>query len=131
MSAFGSRTGMGTKVILNVYDLGPTNEYLYPWGLGTYHSGKSFMLSFLSSPSFHTKNTLQGVHVFGQEYTFASGSGVFTHEVICANLFITSTYIYVFDDSQRKYLDRQVFERVLSWVCFVEQEASLTALLMI
>ena len=57
----GSRTGMGTKVVLNVYDLGPTNEYLYPWGLGTYHSG---------------------LQVFGQEYTFAGGSGVFFHEVL-------------------------------------------------
>lgn len=46
------------KVILNVYDLGNSNEYLYPIGLGTYHSG---------------------VQVHGKEWTFASQAGVFNH----------------------------------------------------
>lgn len=46
-----------TAVILNVYDLNPSNEYLYPWGLGTYHSG---------------------VQIGSDEYSFASGAGVYS-----------------------------------------------------
>lgn len=42
-----------TPIYLNVYDLAPTNEYLYPWGLGTYHSG---------------------VQIGSDEYSFASGT---------------------------------------------------------
>lgn len=52
----GSRTRMGTKVYLNIYDLSPANDYLYPIGFGLHHSG---------------------VEVMGSEYTFASGAGVF------------------------------------------------------
>mmetsp|Transcript_5001 Transcript_5001/g.7641 ORF Transcript_5001/g.7641 Transcript_5001/m.7641 type:complete len:232 (+) Transcript_5001:92-787(+) len=59
MSSFGSRTSTGSKVVLNVYDLGPYNDMLYQWGMGTYHSG---------------------VHVNGREFTFAEGAGVFSHE---------------------------------------------------
>lgn len=44
---------------LNVYDLHESNEYLYPLGFGSFHSG---------------------VQVGGTEYTFGGGSGVFTHE---------------------------------------------------
>ena len=57
MPAFGRRTHK-EPVVLNVYDLNESNDYMYSWGLGTYHSG---------------------VVVHGTEYTFASGSGVFTH----------------------------------------------------
>lgn len=49
---------MGTKVHLNVYDLSPANDYLYPIGFGLHHSG---------------------VEILGKEYTFASGGGVFDH----------------------------------------------------
>mmetsp|Transcript_34410 Transcript_34410/g.71650 ORF Transcript_34410/g.71650 Transcript_34410/m.71650 type:complete len:242 (-) Transcript_34410:1614-2339(-) len=52
----GGRTRVGTKVFLNVYDLAPANEYLYPIGLGLHHSG---------------------VEIMGTEYSFASGAGVF------------------------------------------------------
>jgi len=52
----GGRTRMGTKVILNVYDLTPANEYLFPVGFGLNHSG---------------------VEILGSEYSFASGGGIF------------------------------------------------------
>lgn len=52
----GGRTRMGTKILLNVYDLSPANDYLYPIGFGLHHSG---------------------VEVSGSEYSFASGAGVF------------------------------------------------------
>lgn len=52
----GGRTRLGTKVFLNVYDLAPANEYLYPIGCGFHHSG---------------------VEILGAEYSFASGAGVF------------------------------------------------------
>lgn len=47
---------MGTKVFLNIYDLVPANEFLYPVGFGFHHSG---------------------VEIMGCEYSFASGAGVF------------------------------------------------------
>lgn len=52
----GGRTRMGTKVILNVYDLSPANDCLYPVGCGLHHTG---------------------VEISGTEYSFASGAGVF------------------------------------------------------
>eukprot|EP00584_Thalassiosira_punctigera_P010055 CAMPEP_0172543962 /NCGR_PEP_ID=MMETSP1067-20121228/14228_1 /TAXON_ID=265564 ORGANISM="Thalassiosira punctigera, Strain Tpunct2005C2" /NCGR_SAMPLE_ID=MMETSP1067 /ASSEMBLY_ACC=CAM_ASM_000444 /LENGTH=250 /DNA_ID=CAMNT_0013330455 /DNA_START=13 /DNA_END=765 /DNA_ORIENTATION=- len=52
----GGRTRMGTKVILNVYDLSPANDYLYSVGMGLHHSG---------------------VEILGKEYSFASGGGIF------------------------------------------------------
>ena len=52
----GGRTRMGTRVFLNVYDLAPANEFLYPVGLGFHHSG---------------------VEILGSEYSFASGAGIF------------------------------------------------------
>lgn len=52
----GGRTRLGTKVFLNVYDLAPANEFLYPLGCGFHHSG---------------------VEILGTEYSFASGAGVF------------------------------------------------------
>jgi deubiquitinase DESI2 len=55
---YGRRTRMSTKVILNIYDLSPMNEYLYPIGFGIYHSG---------------------IEMMGVEYTFASGAGIFHH----------------------------------------------------
>lgn len=47
---------MGTKVILNVYDLSPANDFLYSVGMGLHHSG---------------------VEILGREYSFASGGGIF------------------------------------------------------
>lgn len=48
---------MKTKVLLNVYDLSPANDYLYPIGFGLHHSG---------------------VEIMGREYSFGSGgSGIF------------------------------------------------------
>lgn len=55
----GSRTATGYKVLLNVYDLGDTNNYTHDLGFGTYHTG---------------------VQVGGREYTFSGGSGVFYHD---------------------------------------------------
>jgi hypothetical protein len=52
----GGRTRLGTKVFLNVYDLVPANEVLYPMGFGFHHSG---------------------VEILGSEYSFASGAGIF------------------------------------------------------
>jgi hypothetical protein len=52
----GGRTGVGTKVFLNVYDLSPLNDYLCVAGLGLHHSG---------------------VEIMGSEYSFASGAGIF------------------------------------------------------
>ena len=52
----GGRTRMSTKVHLNVYDLSPANDVLYPLGVGLHHSG---------------------VEIIGNEYSFASGAGVF------------------------------------------------------
>jgi hypothetical protein len=57
MRGFGRRDKVSSIVYLNVYDLNPNNDYLYSWGLGMYHSG---------------------VEINGTEYTFGSGSGLFT-----------------------------------------------------
>ncbi|CAM9869243.1 unnamed protein product, partial [Heterosigma akashiwo] len=56
---WGARTGMGQKVLLNVYDLNEANEYTHEIGLGMYHSG---------------------VEINGREYTFGGGGGIFEHE---------------------------------------------------
>jgi len=48
---------MGTKVILNVYDLSPINDYLYTIGFGLHHTG---------------------VEIQGSEYSFAGGGGIFS-----------------------------------------------------
>jgi len=53
---WGARTERQSRVLLNVYDLHDTNEYLEPFGLGLFHTG---------------------VQVGGREYTFAGGGGVF------------------------------------------------------
>lgn len=55
MAAFG-RKRAPEPVFLNVYDLSPGNDYLYPVGLGAFHSG---------------------VEVYGTEYSFGSGGGIF------------------------------------------------------
>lgn len=48
---------MKTKVLLNIYDLSPANDYLFPIGLGLYHSG---------------------LEISGREYSYGSGgSGIF------------------------------------------------------
>lgn len=47
---------MGTKVILNVYDLSPANNFLHPVGFGLHHSG---------------------VEISGSEYSFGGGGGIF------------------------------------------------------
>lgn len=58
MAPFGRRSAP-VSVKLNVYDLAPTNEYLFPIGLGFYHTG---------------------VEIGGStEYTFADKAGVFSH----------------------------------------------------
>lgn len=56
MAPFG-RKSSSARVFLNVYDLNEqSNEYLYPLGLGIYHSG---------------------VEISGVEYTFASEAGIY------------------------------------------------------
>jgi hypothetical protein len=57
MSTFG-RKPRAEPILLNIYDLSPGNEWLAPLGLGFFHSG---------------------LVVHGREYTFASGSGIFSH----------------------------------------------------
>ena len=52
----GGRTRHQTTVHLNLYDLSPANDCLYPLGIGLHHSG---------------------VEIMGSEYSFASGGGVF------------------------------------------------------
>ena len=52
----GGRTRHQTKVHLNLYDLSPANDCLYPLGFGMHHSG---------------------VEILGSEYSFASGGGIF------------------------------------------------------
>lgn len=58
MSTFGRKSSsQSSRVFLNVYDLNEqSNEYLYPLGLGLYHSG---------------------VEISGIEYTFAGESGIY------------------------------------------------------
>jgi len=55
---WGARTSYGIKVTLNVYDLSPVNEFIYPVGLGVFHTG---------------------VQIGATEYTFAGGAGIFDH----------------------------------------------------
>ena len=57
--ALGLSSMTASQVLLNVYDLNDVNETLYPLGLGMYHSG---------------------VQIGGNEFTFASGSGIFSHD---------------------------------------------------
>jgi len=58
--AVGLSTMTASQVLLNVYDLNSdANETLYQFGLGMYHSG---------------------VQIGGNEFTFASGSGIFSHD---------------------------------------------------
>mmetsp|Transcript_22894 Transcript_22894/g.48708 ORF Transcript_22894/g.48708 Transcript_22894/m.48708 type:complete len:244 (-) Transcript_22894:103-834(-) len=52
----GGRTRMTTKVLLNVYDLSPTNDYLYPVGMGLHHSG---------------------VEISGREYSYSDQGGIY------------------------------------------------------
>ena len=52
----GGRTRHQTKVHLNLYDLSPANDCLYPLGFGLHHSG---------------------IEILGSEYSFASGGGIF------------------------------------------------------
>ena len=58
MASFGRRSSsQSDRVFLNVYDLNEqSNEFLYPLGLGVYHSG---------------------VEISGVEYTFAGESGIY------------------------------------------------------
>ncbi|KAL7581550.1 hypothetical protein ACA910_022113 [Epithemia clementina (nom. ined.)] len=85
----GGRTRVGTKVVLNVYDLSPANEYLYPVGFGLHHSG---------------------VEILGSEYSFASGAGIFdgTPKEAPGALFREQIYMGVYDGGQvelRRALD--------------------------
>ena len=85
----GGRTRVGTKVFLNVYDLSPANEFLYPVGFGLHHSG---------------------VEVLGSEYSFASGAGIFdgTPKEAPGALFREQIYMGFFDGGQaelRRALD--------------------------
>jgi len=47
---------MASKVLLNVYDLSPANDYLYSVGMGLHHSG---------------------IEINGREYSYGSGTGIF------------------------------------------------------
>lgn len=76
------RRKVGTKIILNLYDLSPANSYLFPLGLGIHHSG---------------------IEIMGTEYTFASGSGIFSHDPREANgaTFRESIELGIFDGGSR------------------------------
>jgi len=71
------------RVLINVYDLNESNEYLYGVGLGLYHSG---------------------VQVGGLEWTFASQAGIFSTEPKYAPgaRFRESIDMGVFDGSSRE-----------------------------
>ena len=45
-----------TKVLLNIYDLSPNNDYLFPIGMGLHHSG---------------------VEITGREYSYGSQGGIY------------------------------------------------------
>ena len=76
MPASALCTHKGTKVILNVYDLSPANEYLYSVGEFPLLENQGCSLP---NPN-HDKGLglhHSGVEVLGREYSFASGGGVF------------------------------------------------------
>eukprot|EP00531_Pseudo-nitzschia_arenysensis_P010981 CAMPEP_0116144462 /NCGR_PEP_ID=MMETSP0329-20121206/16018_1 /TAXON_ID=697910 /ORGANISM="Pseudo-nitzschia arenysensis, Strain B593" /LENGTH=218 /DNA_ID=CAMNT_0003639893 /DNA_START=73 /DNA_END=725 /DNA_ORIENTATION=- len=52
----GGRTGMATRVLLNVYDLSPSNDYLFPIGMGLHHTG---------------------LEISGREYSYGSQGGIY------------------------------------------------------
>lgn len=56
MAAVAGKRRVGEKVYCNVYDLSPANDYGWGVGLGAFHSG---------------------IEVYGVEYSFGSGGGVF------------------------------------------------------
>jgi deubiquitinase DESI2 len=74
----GGRTRLGTVVTVHVYDLSPINQYLYPLGLGLHHTG---------------------VELFGTEYTFADGVGIFhdTPKTVPNAIFRESIEIGIYD----------------------------------
>jgi len=76
-------TLQSSRVLINVYDLNESNEYLYGVGLGLYHSG---------------------VQVGGLEWTFASQAGIFSTEPKYAPgaRFRESIDMGVFDGSSRE-----------------------------
>lgn len=76
------RRKVGTKITLNLYDLSPANSYLFPIGMGLHHSG---------------------IEIMGSEYTFASGSGIFSHSPREANgaIFRESIELGLFDGGSR------------------------------
>jgi len=81
----GGRTRMGTKIYLNLYDLSPANDYLFPIGFGLHHSG---------------------VEVSGSEYSFASGAGVFeqaTPREAPGALYRETLELGVFDGGQKEF----------------------------
>lgn len=89
---------VGTKITLNLYDLSPANSYLFPIGLGIHHSG---------------------IEITGTEYTFASGSGIFSHSPREANgaIFRESIELGLFDGGNHevdKILNKSL-ERRISW----------------
>ncbi|KAK8790944.1 hypothetical protein WA158_005575 [Blastocystis sp. Blastoise] len=55
MTAYKGNHFLGTEIIVNVYDLNESNNYLYDWGLGAYHSG---------------------VEIGGVEYSFGGDGGI-------------------------------------------------------
>jgi len=74
---------MATKVTLNIYDLSPANDMLYPIGFGLHHSG---------------------VEILGVEYSFASGGGIFesSPKVAPGALFRESIELGAFDGGQQE-----------------------------
>ncbi|CAM9187164.1 unnamed protein product, partial [Ectocarpus fasciculatus] len=89
MRRFGAQASK-SQVYLNVYDLHESNEFLYPLGFGSYHSG---------------------VQIGSTEYTFGGGSGVFTHEAkaVPNAKFRESIFLGEFDGSGRD-IDRALEE---------------------
>lgn len=64
------------KVILNVYDLTPMNEWVHPIGLGAYHSG---------------------IEISGREYTYAGGGGIFNHDPRKGTVRYGTEYVVAYD----------------------------------
>jgi len=74
---------MSTKVTLNIYDLSPANDMLYPIGFGLHHSG---------------------VEILGVEYSFASGGGIFesSPKIAPGAQFRESVELGAFDGGQQE-----------------------------
>ena len=94
-------------MVLNLYDLSPVNDCLYPIGIGLHHSG---------------------VEILGSEYAYGSGGGIFDatpKEVESGAVFRESISLGTFEGGSsqlRGVIDGQClrfrdFDRIVSFYC--------------